>query len=59
MWLKVLPTKDCAADAIKQYQVAAEAKTGRKLWAFCSNKEGSLTLPSSPSTVWSMVCGGS
>lgn len=30
MWVKVLKFKDCAAEAIKQYQAAAEAQTGHK-----------------------------
>jgi hypothetical protein len=30
MWVKVLKSKDCAAEAIKQYQAAAEAQTGHK-----------------------------
>ena len=32
MWVVLLPTKDVAADAIKQVQAAAEKESGRKLW---------------------------
>jgi hypothetical protein len=43
MWIKVLPSKDAAATAIKQYQAAAEAETGHKLRAFCSDRGGEFT----------------
>lgn len=43
MWIQLLPSKDRAADAIKQYQQAAEAETGRKLQAFRSDRGGEFT----------------
>jgi hypothetical protein len=38
MWLKVLPSKDGALAAIKHGQVAADLETGRKPWAFRSDR---------------------
>jgi hypothetical protein len=43
MWVKMLQSKDQAADAIKQYQAATEAETRRKLRAFRSDRGGEFT----------------
>jgi hypothetical protein len=43
MWVKMLATKDRAADAIRQYQAATEAEIGRKLNVFWSNQRGEFT----------------
>jgi transposase InsO family protein len=40
MWLRMLRSKDQAADTIKQFQQIAEAETGRKLRAFRSDRGG-------------------
>jgi hypothetical protein len=44
MWVKMLQSKDQASNAIKQYQAATEAVTGRKLRAFCSDRRGEFTI---------------
>jgi transposase InsO family protein len=43
MWVKMLQSKDQASDVIKQYQVAIEEVTGRKLRVFCSDRGGEFT----------------
>jgi hypothetical protein len=43
MWVKMLTTKDQAAEAMKQYQAAAEAETGRKLKVLRSDRGGEFT----------------
>jgi hypothetical protein len=59
MWLVLLPSKDQAATAIKNFQAAVEVETGRKLKALCTDRGGDSPPPSSASTVQSGVYTGS
>jgi transposase InsO family protein len=43
MWVKMLATKDRAADAIRQYQATAETEIGRKLKVFRFDRGGEFT----------------
>jgi transposase InsO family protein len=43
MWLRTLRSKDQAAVAIKQFQQAVEAETGRKLRVFWSDRSGEFS----------------
>jgi hypothetical protein len=43
MWLKVLSSKNQAAEVIKMFQALSEAETGRKLCAFRSDRGGEFT----------------
>ena len=40
MWVRLLPSKDEAATAIKRIQAAAERKTGKKLLALRTDHSG-------------------
>jgi hypothetical protein len=59
MWLKVLASKDGASAAIKQYQAASKAETGRKLWEYHSDRGGEFNSTEFASTMQSMVLGDS
>jgi hypothetical protein len=43
MWLRTLHSKDQAGEAIKQFQQIAEAETGCRLRAFCTDRGGEFT----------------
>jgi transposase InsO family protein len=40
MWISLLPSKDVTATAIKRVQAAAECKTGKKVLALRTDREG-------------------
>ena len=43
MWVAMLPSKDRAADAIKEIKSRAKGKSGQKLGALCTDQEGEFT----------------
>jgi transposase InsO family protein len=43
MWVSILRSKDQAADSVKQFKLAAEAETGRKLRMLRTDRGGEFT----------------
>jgi hypothetical protein len=43
MWLRLLASKDEAADAIKQFKARAKAESGKKLWVLRTDRGGEFT----------------
>jgi hypothetical protein len=44
MWVAMIPSKECAAVAIKEIQARAEGGFGIKLMALCTDREGGFTV---------------
>jgi hypothetical protein len=44
MSVAVIPSKDCAAPAIKDIQAWAEGESGVKLKALCTDRRGEFTM---------------
>ena len=59
MWLVLLPSKDHAACAIKNFQAGIEVETGRKLKVLRTDRGGNSPLLSLAGTVQSAACTGS